>query len=261
MANKANNFEVFGKASSYNFDLPTELDFTDPELMNPMNPDLMPANLSPASSTNMTDLQLHQTCSEANRTCPSSVLNVLRILCVPPTICLSISEDAFSPQLAGAAHCQIRKMDEVLKINRGVIELVLRVFRCSCSEKSSLQLLLIIVCDRLTAWYHAMSRPNDPLSTSTRSGDEPSERVLTQPITIGEFPMDPAMQLCMRDQLILGELQSVQGMIRKFSDCVQQTKNRDKSARGQRFYDIMSRLLRDQLQAQSILTCRGTDLN
>lgn len=228
--------------------------------MNSMNPYPMPSSSSSTFSSDVTEIHLDQTCSEASRRCTSSVLNALHTLCIPPTICLSVGEDAFSSQMTGAARCQIRKMDEALKVNRGVIDLVSRVLRCPCSEQSSLQLLLVIVCDRLVAWYHAMNscpssfakHLSDHVPTSARSGNDQREQILTQPIKIGEYSADPAMQLHLRDQLVLKELQSVQELLRDFGARVQETKNRDASVQIQKISDILSWLLRNQLQTQTV---------
>jgi hypothetical protein len=227
--------------------------------MSSIDPDIIPGKASFTHSPDMTSSHLREACSETDKNCTNSVLHALQILCVPPTACLSVSDNGLSPQVFGSTYSQIRKMDEVLKTNRSSIELVSRVLRCQCSKHSSLQLLLVIVCDRLVAWYQAMmSHPSghathlqDPLTELTRPGDEQRERILTQPITIGDFPVDPAMQLCIRNQLVLRELQSVQEMIREFAARVQETKSQNSSIQGQRISDILTRLLRDQLQVQS----------
>ena len=81
-----------------------------------------------------------------------------------------------------------------------------------------------------------------------------SERVLAQPVTIGEFAIDPALQMRIQDQLVLAELHRVEATIQQFAARVQETKNRTPSAQGQKVYDILNGLLRDQLQTQLSIT-------
>lgn len=145
-------------------------------------------------------------------------------------------------------------MDDVLTTNRGVIDLVERVLRCSCSTTPSVQLLIITVCDRLIAWYQAMLREENqqpPYTHETGTQDEQSEHVLPQPITMGDFSVDPAMQLQIREQLVMGELHRVKEAIQLFAARLQQVKNQNTSAQSRKIHDSLSLLLRHHLHAQS----------
>ncbi|KAJ5573554.1 uncharacterized protein N7459_007981 [Penicillium hispanicum] len=211
------------------------------------------------------------TCSESNRTCTPSILHALQNLCIPPSVCLSVGDDSFPSPHEPAPNTQSghsRKMDDALTTNRKVIELVSHVLCCPCSGTPSVQLLLVVLCDRVVAWYRAMANSgNDepftaapgPFSVPTSSAaddDEQGERILAQPVTIGEFAMDPAMQMRIQDQLVIGELRRVECMIQQFAARVQETRTQSSSGQGQKIYEMLGGLLRDQLQTQVNITRR-----
>lgn len=146
-------------------------------------------------------------------------------------------------------------MDDALTTNRTVVELVSTVLSCSCSATPSVQLLLVTICDRLVAWYRAMMRDDGAVPRSLNvQDDEHSERILPQPITMGGFAVDPAMQRRMREQLVFGELERVRGLVRRFAQRVQETKAYNPSGQGQKIFEILNCLLRDQLREQASIT-------
>lgn len=202
------------------------------------------------------DPRLQTTCSEAEESCTKAILNALQALCVPPSACLSVSDDNLSTPSVGGSHRPTRKMDDVLRTNRSVIDLVERVSRCSCSTISSVQLLVVTVCDRLIAWYQAALRHDSQQHLQERnpyatSQDEHSEHVLPQPITMGEFSVDPAMQFQICEQLVMAEVRRVEEITRLFAARIQQVKNQNTSTQSQKIYETLASLLRQQLQAQA----------
>ncbi|KAJ5182620.1 hypothetical protein N7492_000236 [Penicillium capsulatum] len=221
-------------------------------------------------------------CSENNKVCTQAILRALQTLCVPPSACLSVSSDSpsanypgngsyassnarFAPSVLAQGQfpfaAQSRKIDDVLTTNRGVIELVSKVLLCSCSATPSIQLLLVTICDRLVAWYRAMLRANHcenmkrgPGPACAGPDDDPSEQIVPQPITMGDFAVDPAMSLRIRDQLVVEEVRRVETVIRQFAARVQETRGQNPCVQAQKIYDILNRLLGEQLQAQASMS-------
>lgn len=222
-------------------------------------------------------------CSENNKVCTQGILRALQTLCVPPSACLSVSNDTFSSanytgngsfaqsnarfmqslQAEGPSPfaSQSRKIDDVLTNNRSVIELVSKVLLCSCSGTPSVQLLLVTICDRLAAWYRAMLRGNSsetvtrgPSPACPGSEDDQNEHIVAQPITMGGFAVDPAMALRIRNQLVVEEVRRVETVIRQFAARVQETRGQSSCVQAQKIFDILNGLLREQLQAQASMT-------
>lgn len=115
------------------------------------------------STTNLADRQvasIHErngTCSDENRICTRSILNTLQRLCVPPSIYLSTTKDGYSAHHSpDILQAQARRMDDALRIYRGALELMSQVLQCSCSLVPSVQLLLVMIYDRVVAWYRAI---------------------------------------------------------------------------------------------------------
>lgn len=225
-----------------------------------MDSEILVLNPDYTFSTN-TDPQLQTPCSEADKPCTRSILNALQLLCVPPSACLSFSDDSLSLPSGCSTYRPSRKMDDVLTTNRSVVDLVERVLRCSCSTTPSVQLLIVTVCDRLVAWYQAMlcdgkqqhSQEQNSLSLQTAE-EELSEHVLVQPITMGDFAVDLEMQLHIREQLVIGELRRVEEITRLFAARVQKAKNQSSPGQGQKIYETLSLLLRHQLQVQAMIS-------
>lgn len=259
MAGEEINFEVCTPYISYN---ETVSGLTENQVFDRFpNYDLegLPSTTSRAESENLgfltnIDPRLQTTCSETEESCTKSILHALQVLCVPPSACLSLSDDSISVPSVGGSYRPTRKMDDVLTTNRGVLDLVERVLGCSCSTTPSMQLLIVAVCDRLIAWYQAMLRresgePSYALQTGGQ--DEHSEHVLPQLITMGDFAVDPKMQLQIREQLVTGELRRVEKVTRLFAAKVQQVKNQNASTQSQKIYETLASLLRQQLQTQA----------
>lgn len=216
------------------------------------------------SITNLVDHQVSSTttgtCSNENWICTRSILNALQRLYVPPSVCLSVSDDGYSAQHGtDLFNSKARRMDEALRINRRALELVSRVLHCSCSLIPSVQLLLVIVCDRVVAWYRAMLRDDErrmmyeqvPFPASANLDYDQCELVLAMPITMGDFTVDNAMQMRIRSQLVIDEMRRFENAIHQFAARVQEAQCQSSPAYRQQIYETLNCMLRDQLQAQA----------
>lgn len=165
--------------------------------------------------------------SEQMPTCMISALDILQALHVPPTVCLYESDGNSMPNCR-----QPRRIDLVLSSNRDTILLVSRMLKCACSMSSQLQLLLTIVCGKLITWYRATLR-NDlnsggnpstvrSIANGRTEDEEHTERVLCQPITVGDYSLDLTLESKIRAQIVSSELQQVESLVenlvRRFQD-------------------------------------------
>lgn len=217
------------------------------------------------STTNLVDHQvrctpeLTGTCSDDDRICTRSILNALQTLCVPPSVCLSVDDDGYSAHPGSSAlNAQTRRIDDALRTNRRVLELVTRILQCSCSVMPSVQLLLVIACDRIVAWYRAMLRDDGsmmheqmPFSSPSNIEYDRCELVLAMPVTVGDFTVDTSMQMRIRDQLVIEEMRSVEIVIHQFAARLQEAQCQNSLAHRQQIHEILNSMLRDQLQSQA----------
>lgn len=188
--------------------------------------------VSPCGPQNL--LKGIETCSESRRTCMKSAIRILQKLHIPPSACLSL-DDYTS---ASPASRQPRKTDSVLSTNRDVVLLMAEMLKCSCLSSSQIQLVLTIICGKLIAWYRAVIRnsPEDHPNACTGSDEPPAhpdgtlspatgmhnERVLQQPITVGEYFLDICLDSKIRAQVVSSELQRLEALIAKFSRRIQE---------------------------------------
>ncbi|KAJ5089207.1 hypothetical protein N7532_007891 [Penicillium argentinense] len=221
-------------------------------------------NLSQTSNRHSTSSWPKQnfTCTKKDKTCTSSILQALQALCIPPTACLSITDDLFTATCKPSPNPNpgqgpFRKMDEALMTNRSIINLASTVLQCPCSATPSVQLLLVTICDRLVAWYRAMMRSEDNFApVGFMSVQDDDERIVPLPIMIGGFAVDPVIQMRMREQLVCGELGRVEELIRRFAERVQETRESLDVGQGEKIFEILNSLLRDQLRAKACVMRR-----
>ena len=175
-------------------------------------------------------LQSIEPCSNHNRTCMSSAVKILHALHMPPAVCLSAAAET-----SGSGTPQPRMTDSVLSTNREAVRVVSSMLECTCSLSSQVQLVLIIICGKLIAWYRAVVRNrsdgfgNSSLMSSVVENDnkkheDHTERVIHQPITIGEYSFDVTLENKIRAQVVFSELQSVKVLIKSLSGRVKETK-------------------------------------
>lgn len=193
-----------------------------------------------ASTTNFVEHQVRSTpeltgtCSDDDRICTRSLLNALQTLCVPPSVGLSVNDDGYSAQSGtSAVNAQTRRIDDALRTNRRVLELVSQILQCPCSAIPSVQLLLVIACDRIVAWYRAMLRDDGsmmyeqmPFSSTSNIEYDACELVLAMPVTVGDFTVDTSMQMRIRDQLVIEEMRSFEIVIHQFAARLQEQQHR-----------------------------------
>lgn len=157
-----------------------------------------------------------ESCSERNRICMASATKILKSLHITSTACLCrTGNESITP-----GPRQPRMTDSVLTGNRDVVTMVSKMLKCICSLRPQVQLVLSIICDKLIAWCRAMIRSNyDGCSESPSVGNgirndkDQAERVLRQPITIGDHRLDGVLESKIRAQVILGELQRLEALI------------------------------------------------
>jgi hypothetical protein len=120
------------------------------------------------------------------------------------------------------------------------------------------QLLLVIICGRIVAWYRAMLRDDGSMMYQQVSFSDLSnieydrcELVLAMPVTVGDFTVDTSMQMRIRDQLVIEELRNVEIMIHQFAARLQEAQCQSSLAHRQQIHEILGSMLRDQLQAQA----------
>lgn len=218
------------------------------------------------TTTNIVDHQVGSTpeptgtCSNDDRICTRFILNALQTLCVSPSVCLSVNDDGYSARPGTSAlNAQTRRIDDALRTNRRVIGLVSRILQCPCSAIPSVQLLLVIACDRIVAWYRAMLRDDGsvmmhdqiPFSSSSNIEYDRCELVLAMPVTVGDFTVDTSMQMRIRDQLVIEEMRSVEIVIHQFAARLREAQCHISQAHRQQIHVILNSMLRDQLQDQA----------
>ncbi len=149
---------------------------------------------------------------------------------MPPSVCFSAGAET-----SGSSTPQPRMTDSVLSTNREAVRLVSDMLECTCSLSSQLPLVLIIICGKLIAWYRAMVRnrnegsDNSALAWSVAQNDnnnheDHTERVLHQPITVGDYSFDVTLENKIRAQVVFSELQAVEALIRNLSRRVEETR-------------------------------------
>jgi hypothetical protein len=173
-------------------------------------------------------LQNIPSCSPTSRTCMFSALKVLQELHTRPSMCLSAGAEQND-----STSLQAKMTDSVLSINREAGQILSAILKCSCSSSSQLQLLLTIACGKIIAWYRAMLHNNfdqfqssseAPWSLSHTNASSPSERVLHQPISLGEYSFDSVLENKIRAQIVFSELQHVDNLIESLLQRVAGTK-------------------------------------
>ncbi|KAL8842373.1 MAG: hypothetical protein Q9176_002762 [Flavoplaca citrina] len=155
------------------------------------------------------------TCTNSHQNCLSTALATLQILHIPPTNCLSFAASTNPP----IPIPNPRKTDSVLAINRAAVQRVSQIIQCICIDSSQMQLMLVVICEKLIAWYQAVlwsfPRPHDirDISTSTFA-DETAERVLHQHFALGDCSFGLELESSIFAQIIAAELQQFEILIR-----------------------------------------------
>ena len=167
---------------------------------------------------------------QSRQSCLFSALEILQTLHIPHTACLCSTNE--TSRLV--AKRQPRKTGSVLATNRTAIRRMSEILQCSCMSFSRVQLVFVIICDRLIAWYRAVLRnfPDDGQDACTnadaRASDDDntldavtgmaSERVLHERFAVGEYSFDTRLESKIRAQLIASELQQLQSVVAKLED-------------------------------------------
>ena len=165
-------------------------------------------------------------CAPHSRTCMASVLKVLQALHIPSSMCLSAGSTNHNSD-----YLQPRLTDHVLSTNKEALRLISDAMDCICSSSSQLQLVIAVLCNKITTWCRAMVRKElDRSPTLGRDVDRQNinhedhiERVLHQPITIGEYSVNATLENKIRAQVVWSQLEHVERLAKTLSRCVQET--------------------------------------
>ena len=173
-----------------------------------------------------------ESCSNHARTCMASAQKIIQALHMPPSTCLSAGAE--TPKSSSG---QPRMTDYVLSTNREAVRLVSDILECTCSLSSQLQLVLVIICGKLTAWYRAMVGNgyagfnsssmvwSDFNSNDNVNYEDSTERVLHQPFMVGEYSFDITLENQIRAQVVFSELQHVEALAKSLCRRVEETKS------------------------------------
>lgn len=151
----------------------------------------------------------------ASETCLTTALRTLTDLHIAHATCLSTHSEGPTAQ-------QTRKMETVLSTNRDAVACMGTILACSCSTKSTVQLLLLSICGNLMAWNSAMinadlGQGDDPFSPISALSANPAQaleaRVLPQPITIGQHTISGKLGQILHTQVMAGELRILEGLV------------------------------------------------
>ncbi|KAI4156993.1 MAG: hypothetical protein L6R39_000856 [Caloplaca ligustica] len=165
------------------------------------------------------------TCTSSHQSCLSSALEILQALHIPPTTCLCSIDD--NDTLAN--NRQPRRTDSVLATNRTALRGLSGILQCSCVSSSQLQLVIVVICDKLIAWYRAVMRSfpdrrrdtcsdrlqhaSDPTEASHESTSSPNERVLYQRFALGNCSFNDSLESKILTQVISSELQQLETVV------------------------------------------------
>jgi hypothetical protein len=166
--------------------------------------------------------------AEQRPSCIITATQSLRSLHIRQNSCLSrqsglsdsVSHDTSEPE-------QPRLSGSVLKCNKDAGMSVCRMLQCVCALRPQNQLMLVIICSKLIAWYRAMIRTcfvdrhglKSPLDE-----DISLEKVVHQSVTIGDHSVDDqALGLTIQAQVTLGELQHMERLVETLSARIRET--------------------------------------
>lgn len=192
-----------------------------------------PGTISDCRQDPSKGMRATSTCPKGRQSCLSSALETLQALHIPPTACLSTINETRT--LANKR--RPRKTDSVLATNRTAVRQISESLQCSCICSSQVQLVLISICDKIIAWYRAISRHSlnerqdgcadpdvcavDYDSIPDNTIDMASERVLHQRFAFGEYSLDSSLENKLRARVIAFELQQLEDVISNLSNRLQ----------------------------------------
>lgn len=157
-------------------------------------------------------------CSKHKKSCIVSALKILETLHVAPssTAVKSLTPVSLPP----------RTTEFVLSTNREIIRLILHMLECTCVTSLQLQLVLANICGKLIVWYRAIV-PNSYgfLDGPIAGSESTAERVLHQPVMLGQYTIDATLEHKVRAQVVLSELRHVEALIKAISKRVRQGKH------------------------------------
>ncbi|KAI4272224.1 MAG: hypothetical protein LQ337_005448 [Flavoplaca oasis] len=207
-----------------NMSLSTHMDLpSSPNISSCVSTARYTSSPNPQQSTNHNHLPsvLNRTptsCRNSHQNCLSSALSTFQTLHIPPTGCLSSAASSNRP----SPMPNPRKTDSVLAINRNAMQRISHIMQCTCIDSNQMQLILVVICEKLVVWYRAILRsfpwPQDThdntTSTTSTSANEPIEHVLHQRFALGDCSFDHELESSIFAQVITAELRQLEIVIR-----------------------------------------------
>lgn len=177
--------------------------------------------------------EMETACRNSGGSCLASAVETLQALHIPPLACLySTNEDETL-----ADKRRPRRTDSVLATNRNAIRRLSGFLQCSCLSFSQVQLVLVIICSKLIAWYRAVlhdlpgecSDPStsagvndiDGSSETGAAGRRTDERVQHQRFAVGDYSLDIGLESKIRAQVIASEIKQLEAVIENLSNRLQ----------------------------------------
>lgn len=178
-------------------------------------------------------------CMDSRQSCLFSALEILQTLHIPPTACLCSTKETSTL----VAKRQPRKTGSVLATNRTAVRRMSEILQCSCMSFSRVQLVFVIICDRLIAWYRAVlrnfsdNRQDAYTNADARASDDDntfdtvtgmaSERILHERFAVGEYSFDTRLESKVRAQVLASELHQLETVVAKLEDRLQKADLRE----------------------------------
>ncbi|PMD29843.1 hypothetical protein L207DRAFT_593157 [Hyaloscypha variabilis F] len=161
-------------------------------------------------------------CLSEGMCCFARASKTLKSLHIPSPNCLSTMGRG-SSATGRAPPAAPRTAGSVLTGNREAILALSKLLRCSCSLQIQLQLVMATICDKLVTWYRALVLSNQNFGAPSSSSADPRsrrygcgtgrERVLCQPITIGDYCVDGAAEAQITGRVVLAHLQVMEFLV------------------------------------------------
>jgi hypothetical protein len=180
-------------------------------------------------------------CSDGSETpgCLRLGVRTLRSLYSPSHAYMCIFNENFDPSLQQP---QPRMMDALLTVCRGAMDTFARLLDCRCLAEPAVQMVAVVICERLVAWHQAILRAgahkasgiasapdigHEGLSAmygesgvaaaSEHDEEEPTERVERQPIRVGGFELGDGMSDRVIACIVLCELERVESLVNRLA--------------------------------------------
>lgn len=137
----------------------------------------------------------------------------------------SSSSSSSSPPLSSpCGPLELLASDYILKNMREAEYFLCSTLSCPCSLRPRVQLILVDICHMLLAWSQTFvpceygeerqeQHPDSQIMLHKTHKNISIEKVIHQPLTIGEYCIDPILQAEMKARVVLNEIQRLETII------------------------------------------------